>query len=121
VGLVALGVFSWLGRREWRRNFVALLGTVFLYVFVLARASSIHHVDAMLRWTWQGWTWNWILELGGIAVVTLGAWLARRRCPSHTGERSTGGGPDRGTGPRTYSFERGVVVAWGEGKSRPPD
>jgi hypothetical protein len=121
VGLMALGVFSWLGRREWRRNFVALLGTVFLYVFVLVRASSIHHVDAMLGWTWRGWTWNWILELGGIVVVALGAWLGRRRYPSHKGERNIGTRPDGGTGPRTYSFERGVVVVRGEGKHRPSD
>ena len=78
LGLVALGVFSWLARKEWKRNFVALLGTVFLYVFVLIRASSIHHVDIWLQWRILGmkWNWNWNLELGGIVVVGLGALLA---------------------------------------------
>jgi hypothetical protein len=75
-GLAALCVFSWLARKQWRRNFVALLGTVFLYVFVLIRASSIHHVDIALQWKIAGAKWNWILELGGIAVVLLGAVLA---------------------------------------------
>jgi hypothetical protein len=77
-GLIALGVFSWLARRQWKRNFLALLGAIFLYVFVLIRASSIHHVDIMLRWQFLGWTWNWFLELGGILVVGLGAVLAFR-------------------------------------------
>ena len=75
-GLTAVGGFSWLARKQWKRNYVALLGTVFLYIFVLIRASSFHHVDMMLHWQFQGWTWNWVLELGGIVVVGLGALLA---------------------------------------------
>jgi len=75
-GLIAVGGFSWLARKQWKRNFVALLGTVFLYIFVLIRASSFHHVDMMLHWQFLGWTWNWVLELGGIVVVGLGALLA---------------------------------------------
>ena len=79
LGLLALGVFSWLARKEWKRNFLALLGTVFLYVFVLTRASSIHHVDIWLQWRILGLKWNWILELGGIAVTFLGALIALGR------------------------------------------
>ncbi len=80
IGLIAVIGFSWLARKQWKRNFVALLGTGFLYVFVLIRASSFHHVDVMLRWDFQGWTWNWVLELGGIVVVSLGALLAWIDC-----------------------------------------
>ena len=84
LGLISLGVFSWLAARQWKRNFVALLGTVFLYVFVLTRASSIHHVDILLQWRILGWKWNWILELGGIRRDPgLGALIAMRtRGPS---------------------------------------
>jgi hypothetical protein len=92
-GLIALGGLSWLARKQWKRNFLALLGTVFLYVFVLIRASSFHHVDMMLHWRFLGWTWNWVLELGGIVVVGLGALLA---CiedrMSYFIESATGGG-----------------------------
>ncbi|MGZ3385949.1 MAG: hypothetical protein ACXWNF_13305, partial [Isosphaeraceae bacterium] len=93
----------------------ALLGTVFLYVFVLIRASSIHHVDVMLRWRFLGWTWNWILELGGIVVVGLGALLAciddrRKLRDPQTSHDSQG--------PRRYTFERGVLVARGDDAAR---
>ena len=47
-GLFAIGVFSWLARKQWKRSLLGLLGTVFLFVFVLIRASSIHHVDVAL-------------------------------------------------------------------------
>ena len=82
VGFFAIGVFSWLARNQWKRSLLGLLGTVFLFVFVLIRASSIHHVDVALQWKFAGAKWNWILELGGIAVVLLGAtvaWLWRGR------------------------------------------
>jgi hypothetical protein len=81
-GLFAIGVFSWLARNQWKRSLIGLLGTVFLFVFVLIRASSIHHVDVALQWKVAGAKWNWIIELGGIAVVLLGAevaWLCRAR------------------------------------------
>ncbi len=86
-GLFVLGVFLWLARRQWKRDFIALLGTVFLYVFVLIRASSIHHVDVMLHWRFLGWNWNWVLELGGIVVVGIGAlraWIYQRKSERET-------------------------------------
>ncbi len=114
-GLLALCGFSWLARKQWKRNFVALLGTVFLYVFVLIRASSIHHVDVMLRWQFLGWTWNWVLELGGIIIVGVGAWLAciddRRKL------REAQSCSDPGD-PRRYTWERGIIVARGDDASR---
>jgi hypothetical protein len=81
-GLFAIAIFSWLARKQWKRSLLGLLGTVFLFVFVLIRASSIHHVDVALQWKFAGAKWNWIIELAGIAVVLLGAtvaWLWRGR------------------------------------------
>jgi hypothetical protein len=110
-GLISLGVFTWLAKSQWRRNFVALMGTVFLYVFVLIRASSIHHVDIMLRWEFLGWKWNWILELGGITVVGVGAYLAWKN-PGRSDEGVLWTrGPSDTTGPRRYSYRDGVPVA----------
>jgi hypothetical protein len=91
VGLIAVGGFLWLARKQWKRNIVALLGTVFLFVFVLIRASSIHHVDMMLHMRLLGWTWNWVLELGGIIVVGIGAVLALATTARTTGPGSLTG------------------------------
>jgi hypothetical protein len=57
---------------------LALCGLVFLAVFVLVRAASFHHVDLLLNSAALGLRWNGILELGGIACVTLGALLDTR-------------------------------------------
>ena len=121
-GLVILGVFSWLGRKEWRRNFVALLGTVFLYVFVLIRASSIHHVDLWLRWTWR----RLDLELDPRAGRDRGG---RSRClagpPGPADSRESATCPPQAPmiprGRGGTQFVRGVLVDQGEGKRRLPD
>jgi hypothetical protein len=118
VGLFAIGVFSWVARNQWKRNFVALLGTVFLYVFVLTRASSIHHVDVMLRWEFLSWRWNWILELGGIAVVGLGAFIAWRKADLEADKVLWIPGPSDSMGPRRYRYRQGMIIANPE---RPPD
>jgi hypothetical protein len=93
LGLFAIGAFSWLARYQWKRNLIGLLGAVFLFVFVLIRASSIHNVDVALQWRLAGAKWNWIIELGGIAVVLLGAalgWASRGRLgPSREPLRSS--------------------------------
>jgi hypothetical protein len=114
-GLLAVGGFSWLARKQSKRNFVALLGTVFLYVFVLIRASSIHHVDMMLHWQFLGWNWNWVLELGGIVVVGVGALLA---CIDDRRKLREAQTSDASQGPRRYTLERGIIVARGDDASR---
>ncbi len=118
VGLLTLGGFSWLALKQWKRNFVALLGTVFLYVFVLVRASSFHHVDVMLRLHFQGWTWNWVLELGGIVVVGLGALLAWIDNQRKLEEEQTS---DDSRGARRYSIEQGIIMFRGDDASRKRD
>jgi hypothetical protein len=49
----------------------AVAGLVCLMVFIIVRATSFHHVDLMLHLEIGGWRLNWILELGGIACITL--------------------------------------------------
>ena len=117
-GLIAVGSFSWLARKQWKRNFVALLGTVFLYVFVLIRASSIHHVDVMLRLQFLGWSWNWVLELGGIVVVGLGALLAWLDDRKKLGEVQS---PDNSQGPWRYTLDRGIIESRGGDGARGRD
>lgn len=63
----------WLARRSLRHRWAALVGMAFVMGFVVIRAASFHHVDALLGSRLGGLKWNWILELGGIAVVAAGA------------------------------------------------
>jgi hypothetical protein len=119
LGALAIGYFSWLARKQWKRNFVALLGTAFLYVFVLTRASSIHHVDAALQWELRGWKWNWILELGGIAIVLAGCLLAlKSQGATEVRGLATGSEADNSLGPRRYAITRGIDAR--RSGSRPP-
>lgn len=54
-----------------------LLGTLFLMCFVAIRASSFHHVDALLGYHFAGFKLNWLIELGGISFVGVSAYLNR--------------------------------------------
>lgn len=55
-----------------------LAGTVFLFVFVIIRATSFHHIDILLGISLEGFKLNWIIELGGIAFIMLGAYREGR-------------------------------------------
>lgn len=85
IGAVALGGLAGLAvalRLAWpltRGRVLALAGLAFIGAFVLIRASSFHHVDAFLGRSLGGVYWNWILELGGIALAWSGAALEHRR------------------------------------------
>lgn len=55
-------------------------GLVVLGVFVLVRATSFHHVDALLGFTIENVRLNVVLELGGIVLIAFAAW-GRLRAP----------------------------------------
>lgn len=52
---------------------IALLGIVFLTGFALIRAVSLHAIDTFLYRRVAGLQPNWIVELGGLALVALPA------------------------------------------------
>lgn len=58
----------------------ALIGFVSLAGFVCIRAASFHHVDSFLKQSLLGARFNWIFELGGIAVIGFAA--AQVRIPA---------------------------------------
>jgi hypothetical protein len=73
---VCLGLLI-LMRRTLARQWLALVGVSALCGFVLIRAVGFHHMDVFLRAEIGGWRWNWVLELGAIALTALGAlWAA---------------------------------------------
>jgi hypothetical protein len=57
----------------------ALAGLIMLSYFIVVRASSFHAVDAMLSQSAFGMRLNGWMELGGIALIALGAWWQHRR------------------------------------------
>ncbi len=73
-GVAGLALVALLARGNLGEAWLALVGTTLVVVFVLVRGSSFHHVDALVGTEIGGVRANWVLELGGIACVVLGAW-----------------------------------------------
>lgn len=53
---------------------IALVGCIILFVFILARASSFHHMDIFINFKFIGVKMNWLLELGGLAIIGTGSY-----------------------------------------------
>jgi hypothetical protein len=88
VGLAALAglVLMWrLVRGRSRELWVALLGFVLLLAFVIVRAASFHHFDALININIAGVRMNWILELGAIGLIALGTRRSTNRSPANQG------------------------------------
>jgi len=79
VGMVGLAMLCILVRNNLRQTVPALAGAVFLTCFVLVRGASFHHVDQMIGLRLGGLRLNWVLELGGIICIGLGAWRNWKR------------------------------------------
>jgi len=93
VALVSLGslvAFLWFSRHELRSRWLALVGMVFILGFVVIRAASFHHVDALLASELGGLKWNWIFEIGGVLVVSVAALRAVRKRRTTSPEPRTG-------------------------------
>lgn len=74
--LLAPGVaiaLAWLTRGMRARVLVTLAGLGLLGAFVILRAASFHHLDVAMRTPVFGLKLHTVLELAGIAVVTIGA------------------------------------------------
>ena len=56
-----------------RRFRLAFIGLFFLLTFVVIRAASFHHFDAMLGYEILGARMNWVLELTGIYLIVVAA------------------------------------------------
>jgi hypothetical protein len=83
ISLAAVGslVFIWrLVRTHAEELWISLAGFVLLLGFVIIRAASFHHVDAMINFDLAGVRMNWLIELGAIAFIGIGAlWKTRRK------------------------------------------
>lgn len=92
----AVAALFWSARRTLARRWPAIAGMIFILGFVMVRAASFHHVDAFLGARLGGFKWNWILELGGIAVVAGAAFRVLAAPP---------GRPARSEGAMTYRYK----------------
>ena len=78
-GVASLVTLAWLVRGELSDFRLPLAGLMFTVVFVITRAASFHHVDALLGFAPLGLRMNWVLELTGIGIVAAGATRRLRR------------------------------------------
>ena len=69
----------WLFKSRSRAFRVASIGFVSLAGFVCIRAASFHHVDYFLKRSVLGARFNWIIEVGSIALIGFAAAGARRQ------------------------------------------
>lgn len=74
LGLAAMVTMFVFYRNILKRHALAIAGMCALLAFILIRASSFHNMDSLISARIAGVKLNWILELGGIALVF---WNAR--------------------------------------------
>jgi len=94
LGLVAvvaglgLALLWWLTRGQLRDFRLTLFGLAFIVCFVVMRAASFHNFDRMIGFELLGFIrMNWVLELGGIAIMATGVirrLRAARQQPAQT-------------------------------------
>jgi len=78
-GVASLVSLGWLVRGQLSDFRLPLAGLTFIVVFVVIRATSFHNVDELLGLKLRGVRMNWVLELTGIGIVTVGAMRRLRR------------------------------------------
>lgn len=79
VSLVLLIAGIWFFRDVWRHYWLLGLGLIFIARFVIVRAATFYGVSLpeLSRFT-GGIRINWLLEIGGVFIITLGALLNLR-------------------------------------------
>ncbi len=72
-GLITLLVLAgfW---KFWFQHWLLGCGLAFLLTFIVVRAISFHHFDAILKHKIGGMKMNWILEIGGIGLIFIAAY-----------------------------------------------
>ncbi len=78
--LLAALLLAWAMRRELVDIWLALIGIAFLLAFIAIRAAGLHHFDQFIGYKIGSIHMNWILEIGGIAMIAVNAlYLLLRR------------------------------------------
>lgn len=88
IGFVAItGVLFSVGlavmmRRSFAQNWLALTGLGFICTFIIIRAAGFHHFDRFIGYEIANVRMNWIMELGGVAMIAANAILLLRQTPA---------------------------------------
>jgi hypothetical protein len=82
--IIALSAFYFIVKKLYgvtKQQILAIVGIVFLLMFIFIRASSFHNVDTLIGYSLMGFKMNWILELTGIGLILINGvlWLAKAR------------------------------------------
>ncbi|WP_299965164.1 isopropylmalate isomerase [uncultured Roseobacter sp.] len=83
-------------RNTLRRTGMALLGTAFVFGFILIRAADFHHMDQIIDLKISSALMNWVLELTGLMLILLATF---RHPKAHRPDMTQGGARDQ-AGPR---------------------
>lgn len=73
-------------RNVWRDSWLTIAGMFFLIGFVIVRAASFHHMDAVLGWHIAGIRISWIPELAGIFCILISSMINLRRLKERGGD-----------------------------------
>ncbi len=76
VGIACLaitGVLAWALRRDFGQIWMALTGVGLLLAFVAIRAAGFHNFDRFISYEFSNIRMNWVMELGGIAMIAANA------------------------------------------------
>lgn len=66
-------LLSWAMRRELVDIWLALIGLAFLLAFIAIRAAGFHHFDQFIGHEIGSIRMNWVIEIGGIAMIAANA------------------------------------------------
>ena len=99
LGLGIGGAAAYVWRHSLRKDALAWVGLLFVGAFVVTRAASFHHVDRLLGFEMLGVRVNWVLEIGGILIVCVGAISSLRRDRATLRPRRRSRGPRRPRDP----------------------
>ncbi|MDU9003915.1 isopropylmalate isomerase [Sedimentitalea todarodis] len=74
---LGFGLFVvWIMRRHLGQIWLMLLGLILLLAFIAVRAVGFHHFDAFISSQISNVRMNWVLELGGLAMIAVNAiWI----------------------------------------------
>jgi hypothetical protein len=91
LGLAAFAVvcvLAYLARKLSAWTKLAVTGSVLIIAYVVIRAASFHHFDVFIQSRIFSIKMNWILELGGIAVVLWSALMRRKELAKRGSDRA---------------------------------
>jgi hypothetical protein len=77
-GLTAITLIIWILRKRFQKLRIVFVGMAILFLFVVMRAGTFHHLDELIDYRLADLSFDWIFEISGLAVIGLGAFNQRR-------------------------------------------